>query len=207
MYDIENWDVVKRLDYEIPSDTNHVYVPLVNKERTRLCMDYGNSKIEFDNQFFFQRELDFIHKFTDYPWCPKIHSIDINKKTIFIDFTESCNNIIYTGRSLDDYCPDWKNQLKTIIKDIEAQNVYKLTLQPHSFFIKDQQLYTFDFYASVEKDDAVLPVSQVKHVIGQKSEDRWLESTFGDYVDFSIFYKQGIEKHIVEWPVQLTEIL
>lgn len=207
MYDIENWDEVKRLDFEVPSYTNHVYVPLKNPEDYRLCMDYGNTRIDFDNQFFFQRELDFIHKFSKYSWCPRIHSIDINKKTIFIDFTESCNNILYTGRSLDVYCPEWKSQLKTIINDIEKENVYKLTLQPHSFFIKDGNLFTIDFYACVDKDNAVFPVETIKHVMSQKSEQRWLESTFGDYVDFSVFYKQGIEKHITQWPAQLSELV
>ena len=207
MFNVDNWEEVYRLDFDVPSYTNHVYVPLFDKDSGTLCMDYGNIRIDFDNSFYWERELKYLEQFKDYLWAPVVKHIDTSTRKIFIEFTESCNNILFTNRALEDHCADWKVQLKQIIKDLESSNFIKLTIQPHSFYIKDNTLHTFDMYACVDKDQATVPVHILKHVIGQKSQDRWLESTFGDYVDLNVFYDQGVKKHITEWGVLLPEIL
>lgn len=185
-----------------PCRATTIYVPLVNELGTVFCMDFGNAEIQFDNTFFFLRELEFLNKFKDYDWAPNVLSIDRDNKKVYISWnTDTCNTIINSDRTLDEVCPDWKKQLAIIINQLLAAGVYKLTLYPHCFYVDNTgKLRTTDFYGCVPQHDTQIPKSVVENIMSKSSAHRWAEATAGDTVDFKIFFMRAIEEHIHEWP-------
>jgi len=205
---ILNWVEYLKMDNGCPSRTNMVYIPLMNEDRSVLCMDFGNDQIPFDNTFFFIRELEYIERFKDYSWAPTVLEVDQTHKRIFIKwYGVTCNDLLYSN-SLDVFCKDWRNQLRSIIKDILEENVYKLTLYPHCFYIDETlSLRSFDFYACVDKDNAQLPINLVENIIGEQSVERWKESTVKDTIDFELFFNRALDTYI-KWNEQpLGEII
>jgi hypothetical protein len=208
---ISDWQEVYKLSNEGNKQrSNVVYVPLVNQSGDIFCMDFGNKDIEFDNNFFFLRELEFLDKFKQYSWAPNILEIDKLNKRIYISWNKNtCNNIIYTNQSINKICPDWKNQLKKIVKDILSEKVYKMTLYPHCFYVdSDQTLRTIDFYGCVIQTDSNISLDTIKNLITYNSKHRWEEALNDGKIDFEIFFQKAIEVHINEWPdIKLKKLI
>lgn len=198
---LKNWVEYKKIENGSPAPTNMVYVPLMNPDGDRLCMDFGNSRIHFDNHFFFERELHYLQMFAKYNWIPDILDVDRNKKKIYLKwYRETCNNIIETGRIMEESCIDWKKQLIKIMEDIDRENVYKINVYTHCFYIdSDRKLRAIDFYACVDHTDCLVPLETVTPIIGKLSVHRWNESILDEKVDFKKFYMNGLSEHII-WP-------
>lgn len=195
------WSEYFKIEDGLPCPTNMVYVPLMNPDKSILCMDFGNSRIKFDNQMFFEREIEYLTMFKDYSWAPTVFEIDSTKKQIFIEWNkETLNNIIYTNRNISDLSSNWREQLRTIVRDIIDAGVYKLTIYPHCFYIDKQGIMrTTDFYASVSQDNPIVSVEQINSIIGIKSAHRWKEAIVNNTVNFKIFFENAINNHVM-WP-------
>lgn len=198
---LDNWTEYKKVEAGKFVSTNMVYVPLVDPSNSICCMDFGNSRITFDNTFFFLRELQYLERFKKYKWIPSILDIDkVNKRIYFEWHNGTCNNILETGQSLDTICPDWEPQLKNILNNIQEQQVYKINVYPHCFFIDSfKQMRAMDFYACVDHNDYIIPIHVVKPIIGKLSIHRWEEASDSDAVNFKTFFYNGLSKHII-WP-------
>ena len=198
----QDWTYLYKIGYidKKLDTTNLLYTPLVSPSGNVLTMVYdethpyqrastGVTKKLVD--FFFAREIKYLQIFQNYNWSPKILDIDTNTRSVTIEFCHETLNSIITNpeRSLDLECPDWKQQLWTIIKNIDDAGYYKLSLYPHCFFLKDGKLKTMDFYACIEKDNCFLERSEIDGLIGQKSVDRFNDSTEGNFINFQKFYK------------------
>ena len=147
-------------------ETNLIYTPYVNGNRLRMVFDHTSAYQTTDLQswlperpyytkdmvkFMFEREVKYITAFKDYPWAPKNIVIDNQTQSVEFDFPgETCNQIVYGNRSLDDECPDWQAQMRIILKDIVSAGYYKTSLYPHCYYIDNGILRTFDFYGCAE---------------------------------------------------------
>jgi hypothetical protein len=198
---LDDWTEYKKIENGSLAFTNMVYVPLVSPNSDLLCMDFQNPRIDFDNSFFFERELHYLTRFKKYEWSPEILDIDRgNKKIYFKWYGETCNNIVETGKSIEDSCPNWKEQLIKIVEDIDNENVYKMNVYTHCFYVDNKKnMRAMDFYACVDHDDYLIPLSIVKPIIGKVSIHRWNESIKEDIVNFKKFFYKGISEHII-WP-------
>lgn len=197
----QDWSFLYKIGYidKRSETTNLLYTPMVSPDKNVLQMIYdethpyqNNNNITKDLvDFFFEREVKYLQIFQNYDWAPKILDINTLSRTVTVEFCHETLNSIITNpeRSLDTECPTWKQQLWTIIKDINDAGYYKLTLYPHCFFLKDGKLKTIDFYACIEKDDCLLERSKIEGVIGNKSVDRFNDSTEGNYINFQKFFK------------------
>jgi hypothetical protein len=196
-------------------ETNLVYTPLYTHDK--LCMKFDHTHY-YQNEMLhswlkerpfytkelvhdmFKREIKYLEKFKEFNWAPKILSIDELKQEIVIEWSgESCNNIIYSGRELSYYCPDWREQLSNIIKNILDLGFYKITLYPHCFFIQDGVLKTFDFYGTFDKNNPFLKIDSIKGIMGGSSMHRFEEATAGDSLNMETIFKRALESH-VKWP-------
>lgn len=190
--------------------SNMLYTPLVNPEGNVFCMHWDahneyqtkhGPRDHFTEElidFFFQREIKYLEVFSKFSWAPKI--LDIKDKKIFIEWSgETCNNIVYSDRSLTDYCSDWQNQLHTIITDIVDAGYYKLSLYPHCHFIDNGILRPFDFYGCVEKNNPYISLDKIKGMIGPNSQGRFDEAVTNGVVNLEILFKRALEHYIV-WP-------
>jgi hypothetical protein len=205
------WEYLYKIDYKDSSvcSTNLLYAPLLNKEKTVLCMDFADivyHKTPLSTrirEYFFDREVSGLKAFSNYEWCPRL--LDIQGKKIFIDLgtEETLNRIVMDkSRSLDRECIDWKDQIRTIISDVRQAEYYKVTLYPHCFAInKFNSIQTIDFYGCVSVADRMMPLEFIREMIGKDSVDRFAEATVDNNIDFEIFYNRLLTHHLFKyWP-------
>lgn len=192
--------------------SNMLYTPLVNPEGNIFCMnwDYQNEyqtkhghRKDFTSElitFFFEREIKYLTIFSNYKWAPKLLDIDTDNKQIFFEWPgETCNNIVYTGRNLNDYCVNWQEQLQGIITDIVNAGYYKLSLYPHCHFIQNGTVRAFDFYGCVEREYPYVDLETIKGMVGPNSQGRFDEVLTDGVVNLEILFKRALENYVV-WP-------
>lgn len=217
MIDTTDWQYCYKLGYKFAevTATNMLYTPKMNAEGNIMCMSWDahdpyqseNTRITDELiDFFFQREVVHLQVFKDYPWAPKIIEIDMINKKVFIEWnTETCNHIIMgdNRKTLDEVCPDWKEQLFTILKDITDAGYYKMALYPHCFFLDEHnKLKTFDFYSCISSKERYLELSKIEGMIGELSVERFSRATTNGIIDFDVFFKETLLSHLGnQWPV------
>jgi hypothetical protein len=142
--------------------------------------------------FFFLRELRYIRMFQGKPWAPELYKVDKKNKCFFIEWGgESLSHIVNDdSRDLNTECPDWQEQIFAIVKDLYDLGYYKLTLYPHCFFLdKNKRIKTIDYYAIVPRNDPYIPRKDLESIIGEKSVQRFNDSTEDDMINFGTFFK------------------
>jgi hypothetical protein len=209
MIDTAGWTYLHKLDYinkhEVP--TNMLYTPLVSPDGTRMCMlwdetsEYQKYQTNLTKElmdFFFQREVKYLMLCQQFDWAPRVFEVNLESRQIVIEWnTETLNHIVLSGRKLDELCPDWKPQIKNIIKDLRDEGYYKMALYPHCFFIdKNNRIKTFDFYGCAEIDNPYIERSKVEGIIGVDSGGRFDSATVNGNIDFSIFFKNTLLTHL-----------
>ncbi len=216
---IKDWQPFYKINPEDGNliETNLIYTPLVSPDGKTFCMNFDH-RHEYQNQalahwlperpyyteemvsFFFNRELKYLSVFANRAWSPKVIDVDVGNQRIFFEWPgETCNQIIYTGRQIDSYCPDWKKQMLEILKDIVNSGYYKTSLYPHCYFIQAGRLKTFDFYGCVERKDPFVAMQDIKGMIGETSGPRFAAAVKDDMLNVEILFKDAL-KTWVKWP-------
>jgi hypothetical protein len=164
----------------------------------------ANSPYQTENSFLtdtlvnycFEREVKHLKIMQQFSWSPRLLSIEGNK--IYIEFNkETLNHILLTpGRSLDKECPDWKEQIFNIIKDILDAGYYKVALYPHCFFLKDGVIKTIDFYSCVGIEERYIDRKHLEGMIGEQSVDRFNLATVDNCIDFKMFFEVTMTQHL-----------
>ena len=213
MIDTTDWKYLYKLDYinkhEVP--TNMLYSPRISPDGSMLCMTWdetdpyqsestGLTKELVD--FFFEREVRYLMDCQVFDWAPRVLELDLEHRQILIEWnTETLNHIIMSGRDLDAECPDWKDQIYNIIRELRDDGRYKMALYPHCFFIKDGVIKTIDFYGCAEIAYPYIERSKVEGIIGVDSGGRFNSATKDGMIDFSVFFEQTLIHHLAKtWP-------
>jgi len=215
----DNWNPFYKINPEDNNliETNLIYTPLVSPSGNVFCMHFDHTS-KYQNEdlahwlpnrpyytkemvkFFFDREVEYLTVFKDRVWAPRNISIDTEEQKIFFSWVgETCNQIVYTERSLDEECPDWKEQMFSILKDIVDSGYYKTSLYPHCYFIDNGVLRTFDFYGCVRARDPYVKLDHIRGMIGETSGPRFEAAIEGDVLNIEILFKQALESW-VKWP-------
>jgi hypothetical protein len=214
MIDTSNWTYFYKIVNDELQPTNLMYTPLVNPEQNVMCMKwdetsdyqtYNKSRLTKDLiDFFFAREVKYIQAVQHYDWAPKLIDIDMNNRLVFMEWNkETLNNIVFTpSRDLNAECPDWREQIFTILSDIVKSNRYKMALYPHCFFVDQHgKIKTFDFYSCVDHDDRFIKKTTIDGMIGPQSVQRFESATTDGMIDFEIFFKHTVREHLANaWP-------
>jgi hypothetical protein len=198
-------------------ETNLIYTPLVNSNSDVFCMKFDHTS-KYQNEdlahwlpnrpyytkemvkFFFDREIKYLSIFKDRHWAPRNINVDYENQSIYFSWPgETCNQIIYTGRQLEDYCPSWKDQMLIILKDIIASGYYKTSLYPHCYFIDNGILKTFDFYGCVEIKDPYVSMRDIKGMVGETSGPRFDAAVKDNMLNIEILFKDALNTWI-KWP-------
>ena len=222
----DNWKPFYKINPEDNNliETNLIYTPLVSPSGNTFCMSFDHSS-KYQNEdlahwlperphytedmvkFFFDREVEYLTVFKDKAWAPKNITIDAEEQKIFFSWTgETCNQIVYGGKSLNEALPDWKEQMATILKDIVRAGYYKTSLYPHCYFIDNGVLRTFDFYGCVHASDPYVKLDHIRGMIGETSGPRFVEATEGDKLNIEILFKQAMQSW-VKWPDDVLPII
>jgi hypothetical protein len=212
---INEWNPYYKID---PTEnrlvrSNMLYTPLVNPEGNVFCMNWDpvhpyqtmhGPRPDFTPElleFFFEREVTHLKLFNNYTWSPEVIDIDEQNKMIFFKwYGETCNNIVYSDRTLDRECFNWQQQLYSIIDDIVNAGYYKMSLYPHCFYIdSDNQLHTFDFYGCMHQGNPFIEYDKIKGMVGPNSTGRFDEAITDNIVNVEILFKRSLENYI-KWP-------
>jgi hypothetical protein len=205
-----NWNYCYKIVDGDLHPTNMLYTPLTNDVGDTLWMKWDSKdSYQFRNtnltdeliDFFIEREIKYLKIFQDYPWAPKIQKID--NKNIYIDWNKNTlNHILFTpGRNLNIECPDWKDQIFNILKDILYAGYYKMSLYPHCFFLDNGKIKTFDFYACIEKENPFIERKVIQGMIGENSFERFDNSTTNGVINFEKFFEITLIEHLSKtWP-------
>ena len=191
-----------KIDYtnKHPVTTNLLYTPVIESNGNVLRMMFDETHPYQEESylltkdlvdFFFEKEVKYLTLFQGQEWAPKLIEVDQQSRTLVIEFNKETLNHIVTNpnRNLDQECPDWKEQIWNIIKDIDDLGYYKLALYPHCFFLKDGKIKIIDFYACIEKDYPFIERNKIKGIIGEQSGGRFDDSTEGELINFQKFFK------------------
>ena len=215
----DNWIPFYKINPEDNNliETNLIYTPLVSPSGNTFCMsfDYKNKYQHEDLahwlperpyytkemvKFFFDREVKYLSVFKDYSWAPRNISIDYDEQKIFFSWSgETCNQIVYGNRNLDDECPNWKEQMFTIIKDIVDAGYYKPSLYPHCYYIDDGVLRTIDFYGCIEKEHPYIALEDIRGMIGETSGPRFEAAIVDGFLNLEVLFKGALQSW-VKWP-------
>lgn len=212
---IDNWTPFFKLDsYGKQCMSQQTYEPLFNPEGTVFCAnyDYQNKYQRMEDpdrllytkeavDYFFNQEVNYIQKYVDFNFMPELLDIDFEHKRIFFRwYGESCNHIIYSGRDLSIYCPDWRQQIQNIEVELYKTGTYKLTMYPHCHFIdQDGKMKSIDWYGCVSVDDPWIDARWMDSIIHHTAKFR-LEET-GDIVDgrynLERMFQGSMGKHVL----------
>jgi hypothetical protein len=205
---MNKWNYFYKIHYAkgTPSSSNMVYTPMINEDGNILCMlfdersdyqQYNPSLTKDLVDFFFEREVKYLTECQKFDWAVKLIDIDYDNRKIFIEFSkDTINHIMFNDNNLDEICPDWKDQLFTIMKDLKDAGYYKMALYPHCFFIKDGKLKAFDFYSCVDQDNPFIERSKIAGMIGPDSGGRFDNATVDGVIDFRGFFKHTLLTHL-----------
>jgi hypothetical protein len=193
--------------------TQMCYEPLVSPDGSIFCMNFTypseyqlqQQRLNYTKKFVdlaFNREVEFLTKFLDYPWSPKLLKIE-NNKIFFIWHGATCNDVVFRYHTLENY-PFWRTQLKKIILDQINAGVYKATVYPHShYFDNEGNMHAFDFYASAMIQDPYISFEDVKCLISNKK--RFIEATEDTVINIETLFKSGLLEWS-QWPGNLPDL-
>jgi len=202
--------------------SQQTYEPLFNPEHNVFCANYDwlneYQRQEDSNRtlytpavtnWFFENEVKNLLKYKDKPYAPTIIDIDYITKQIFFEWQgETCNEIIYSGRNLDNYCNNWKEQLQYIMTDLYNTGTYKLTMYPHCHFIKDGQMQTIDWYGCVPVNDPYIDAEYMDGIIHESAKFRLLETgaIINNRYNLEIMFQRSMQEH-VKWGSESMEYI
>ena len=223
MISIDNWTPFLKLDDDgIRCMSQQTYEPLINPERTVFCANYDwtnayqrqedSNRTLYTNtvtDWFFDNEVQNLLKYKDKSYAPTVIDIDYKAKRIFFEWQgETCNEIIYSGRLLDNYCSNWQEQIRYIMTDLYNEGTYKLTMYPHCHFIKDGQMQTIDWYGCVPVSNPSIDAEYMDGIIHESAKFRLVET--GAVVDnkynLEIMFQRSMQEH-VKWGSQSMEYI
>lgn len=201
------WTYVYKIKDGNYNTTNLLYTPLKSKEGDVICMkwtfdEYQKSNRKLDQgliDFYFYKEIKYLKLFENKPWTPQIFHVDLDNKQIFLEWNnESLNAIINDNdRNLDIECPNWKDQILDILKDIDGEGYYKLALYPHCFFLNKQGVIkTIDFYSCVEKSQQYVDRKDIEEIIGKSSLERFDYATESGKINLKKLLKITMLSHL-----------
>lgn len=186
-----------------------VYEPFVNEDKTLYKMHYNNINDYFYNerytddlvQFYFTREVDFLNRLKDKPYAPEVTNIDFeNKEIIFKWYDSNLNRIMHEG-NLDERLPNWKEQIKNIVNDLESQGIYKINLYPHTFYIdSNNNIRLYDLYGCVDIEEPRVEHRILDPIVTEANKQRFMLEDDQEWIDMLIVYRYSKQNNAGKWP-------
>lgn len=182
---LADWDYhydVTEVGY--PMRANLVYTPLINPERTILCMDFTRdfnfhdkpqeNKLWTEEMMVerFNREVKFI-ELAEKAGIPvlKVLEIDHSARRIFVEWNDT--DFYMQGRNsggFDKVLPDWKTQWLDIMEKMWRAGMYKISLHPNSFIAINGKLHAFNWFFTFENTE---PDTTLRTYLPQISTERF----------------------------------
>jgi hypothetical protein len=114
----------------------------------------------------------------------------------------------YGGKNLDNYCNNWKEQLRYIMTDLYNTGTYKLTMYPHCHFVQEGQMKTIDWYGCVPVEHPFIDAEYMDGIIHESAKFRLAETgaIVNNKYNLEIMFKRSMQEH-VRWGTQNMEYI
>lgn len=207
------WTPYLKLNEEgIPSMAQQTYEPLISSDGKTFCKNYSwpnDYQYMYEKErplytkeivdWFFSNELCWIEHFKDSVYVPEVTDIDLINKKIYIKwYGESCNQIIYSGKSWPQQ--QWRKQIKDIIVDQYSKGVYKLTMYPHCHYIdNNNNMRAIDWYGCVPINEPYIQEKFMQGIIHETAKFRLDEtgSSINNLLNLETMFKRSLSTHVM----------
>jgi hypothetical protein len=139
----DNWELVRQGLFYLYKAKDNSYICTAYIERPTHPMIVVRTA--------FIRDLNLITgPLSTHRWCPKFGKDNRDGWRIYLRFGgHFCQDILDRNETIDQYCPDWQEQLAQMCMDFRKEKIYKIAMNPEYFFIDEEKnLKTFGFFNS-----------------------------------------------------------
>lgn len=156
---------------------------------------YNDSQflMSFKSKFWFDQELRGIGLVGHKPYSPEITNIDTKNMEISFKWYDSNLNHLFNYNK--DLPLDWREQILSIIRDLESDGVLKINLYPHTFYIKDNKIHIMDLHACLTPDDQITEASTNGILNDNK---RFVFNK--EILDVDHAYRYTLKNNVGNWP-------
>jgi len=155
-------------------------------------------KIVYKDKFWFDSEVRGLDLVKEKTYAPKIASIDADSKTIIFDWKNS-KNVNHLINFKEKLPKNWKEQIKSIIKDLEMSGLYKINLYPWTFYVNDSKIHIMDLYACLTVDECVYK-PDIYHILNDKNRFKFNNNI----LDIQETYKYTLKNNVEPWLGKIT---
>ena len=187
MTDLSNWTHYKNIEGDLQGEyewvrANLVYTPYISPDGQVFCMSF-NRDIKYhifqdENEKWteellenrFRKELEFHDKASKTLPTLDVLDVDYQNRKIFLKWHG--DDFYMQGLKSGGYenvLPDWKDQWINLIKGMWDLGIYKISLHPNSWVVRDGLLVPFNWFFCYNKTD---PSITVRSLLIQISSDR-----------------------------------
>ena len=149
--------------------------------------------IQFNDRFWYDRELQYYIALKDKPYCYDMILVDRDEMTIGFKYRDAnLNHILYENRDLE---IDYKKEVHDILRDLESEGIKKINVYPHTFFMFDGQLKIMDLFGCTT-EHTIIEENLLGGIINDENRFKFTNG----YLDCSETYKYTLEHSLTYWP-------
>jgi hypothetical protein len=190
----ENWIPIEHGVYSLYKSVDNKF----------LCQAYENTK-KYGMMLMrscFIRDLNLIDSpISKYPWCAEFADETRDGYKIFLHFDGIlCQEILDRGEKLEDYCPDWKQQLEQMCVDLHKEEICKLSMYPKCFFINsNKQLKAFGHFSSSRYLEQPMNMEMYMPLFNDERGAMVNKLMVGGTLDMRLLREKAFNEYI-KWP-------
>lgn len=172
-----------------PCPATPVYNGYYNDNIFKMC---------FKDKIWFDAEVRGIELLSGKSYVPEILDIDYDNYIIqFKWYNTSINHLLHLNKTLPE---DYVDQIKTILKDLEDNNIYKINFYPHTFYLKDSKVHIMDLYACIPADESVLE-KDIGSIVNDDKRFKFVDGV----LDLEHTYNYTLQNNVGKWPERITD--
>jgi hypothetical protein len=190
----DNWELIE------PG----VYNLWKSKDGNYLCQEFNEAEYGLLlTRACWIRDLNFIDSpdLKHYKWLAPFAKDERFGWKIYIRFTgHLVQDILDRGEKLEEYCPDWKEQLEQMCVDLHKEGIYKLSMYPKCFFIdEDKVLKTFSFFSASRYIEQPINMQLYMPLLNSDRASLVRKLMVGDKLDMGLLNEKAFKEYI-KWP-------
>lgn len=206
MTDISNWEYyynIERNDGVLEKvRANLVYTPRVSPDKKTFCLDYNRDISyhfeedvnrdwnDYELETRFDREIKFCAIAKEYG-IPvlDIKEVDYGKRRIFIEWVGDDFSVQTFEKDRDIVLPDWKEQWLELFRKMQQASIYKISLHPNSYTIRDGELVPFNWFFSYGHNELPITLQSLLLQISKQRQEKLAKVLNDMGYDLSTHYK------------------
>lgn len=180
--------------FRLHGNIHGIYRSLVNETDDVFCMDFNPTDLKYPHELIqssFEREVRYLTTL-DYIWMPEVIEIESSNRRIYFKwYGNTCEQQIPT---------DYKEQLLSIVKDLDKEKVYKPSFYPKYFYVDNNNLmHAFTFYSACDYSEQPIGIDFYKPILNPDRLAVVEKLSIDGKLDVRLLIEKAFNEYI-EWP-------